>query len=172
MRPFTASSELPPETSIKPEAAMGGRRRRRPCSRTLCSWHHMSLARIIRVSSSSTASSRSIPRPFLVRRLSRRCNPSIVRQRGVFSRDSKPFSASAVAVTRMKAILIKDGKGPAGNMYLGEEDTPEPSKGQVQVKVGITRIPVTVLMVCFLACFVSVDQGVSPDRLSPSRSCS
>lgn len=43
----------------------------------------------------------------------------------------------------MKAILIKDGKGPAGNMYLGEEDTPEPSKGQVQVKIktfGLNRM--------------------------------
>ena len=36
----------------------------------------------------------------------------------------------------MKAILIKDGKGPAENLYLGEEETPSPQKGQVQIKVG------------------------------------
>ena len=38
----------------------------------------------------------------------------------------------------MKAILIKDGKGPAENLYMGEEETPEPSKGQVQVKVSLS----------------------------------
>ncbi len=36
----------------------------------------------------------------------------------------------------MKAILIKDGKGPAENLYIGEEETPIPKKGQVQVKVS------------------------------------
>ncbi|WVQ99654.1 hypothetical protein IAU59_006793 [Kwoniella sp. CBS 9459] len=41
----------------------------------------------------------------------------------------------------MKAILIKDGTGPADNLYLGEEATPEPGKGQVQVKAfGINRM--------------------------------
>lgn len=35
----------------------------------------------------------------------------------------------------MRCILIKDGKGPAENVYLGEEETPEPEAGQVQVKV-------------------------------------
>jgi NADPH:quinone reductase-like Zn-dependent oxidoreductase len=35
----------------------------------------------------------------------------------------------------MRAVLIKEGKGPAENLYLGEEATPEPKKGEVQVKV-------------------------------------
>lgn len=40
------------------------------------------------------------------------------------------------SATKMRAVLIKDGKGPAENLYLGEEGTPEPKKGEVQVKVG------------------------------------
>lgn len=36
---------------------------------------------------------------------------------------------------RMRAVLIKDGKGPAENLYIGEEATPEPKEGQVQVRV-------------------------------------
>ena len=36
----------------------------------------------------------------------------------------------------MRAILVKDGKGPAENLYLGEEETPSPKDGQVLVKVG------------------------------------
>jgi NADPH:quinone reductase-like Zn-dependent oxidoreductase len=35
----------------------------------------------------------------------------------------------------MRAVLIKDGKGPAENLYLGEEETPEPKKGEVQIQV-------------------------------------
>ncbi|WVR06819.1 hypothetical protein IAU60_003855 [Kwoniella sp. DSM 27419] len=41
----------------------------------------------------------------------------------------------------MKAILIKDGTGPADNLYMGEEQTPEPGKGEVLVKAfGINRM--------------------------------
>ena len=36
----------------------------------------------------------------------------------------------------MRAVLIKDGKGPVENLYLGEEATPEPEEGQVQVQVS------------------------------------
>ncbi|KAK8846513.1 hypothetical protein IAR55_005599 [Kwoniella newhampshirensis] len=36
----------------------------------------------------------------------------------------------------MRCVLIKDGTGPAENLYLGEEKTPEPAKGQVQVKIN------------------------------------
>lgn len=36
----------------------------------------------------------------------------------------------------MKAILIKDGKGPIENLYIGEEATPEPGEGEVQIKVS------------------------------------
>ncbi len=36
----------------------------------------------------------------------------------------------------MKAILIKDDKGPVDNLYLGEADKPSPGPGKVLVKVG------------------------------------
>ncbi len=36
----------------------------------------------------------------------------------------------------MRCVLIKDGKGPVENLYLGEEPTPTPKKGEVLVKVG------------------------------------
>jgi len=39
----------------------------------------------------------------------------------------------------MRAVLIKDGKGPVENLYLGEEGTPEPAEGQVQVKVSLLQ---------------------------------
>jgi hypothetical protein len=38
--------------------------------------------------------------------------------------------------SKMRAVLIKDGKGPVENLYLGEEATPEPEEGQVQVQVS------------------------------------
>ncbi|WWC94496.1 hypothetical protein V866_001342 [Kwoniella sp. B9012] len=41
----------------------------------------------------------------------------------------------------MKCILIKDGTGPADNLYMGEEKTPEPGKGEVLVKAfGLNRM--------------------------------
>ncbi|ODN76959.1 hypothetical protein, variant [Cryptococcus amylolentus CBS 6039] len=45
----------------------------------------------------------------------------------------------------MKAILIKGGTGPADSLYLGQEPTPEPSKGEVQVKIkdfGLNRMDI------------------------------
>lgn len=36
----------------------------------------------------------------------------------------------------MKAVLIKNGTGHADDLYLGQEPTPEPGNGQVQVKVS------------------------------------
>ncbi|KAG6918048.1 hypothetical protein DXG01_016704 [Tephrocybe rancida] len=35
----------------------------------------------------------------------------------------------------MRAVLIKDGKGPVENLYLGEAATPTPGPGQVLVKI-------------------------------------
>lgn len=35
----------------------------------------------------------------------------------------------------MKAVLIKDGKGPAENLYLGDVSKPDPRHGEVLVKV-------------------------------------
>ena len=37
---------------------------------------------------------------------------------------------------RMKCILVKDGKGPAENLYLGEEPVPKAKEGEVLVKVS------------------------------------
>jgi hypothetical protein len=37
----------------------------------------------------------------------------------------------------MRCILIKDGKGPADNLYMGEEETPAPKQGEVQIKIKV-----------------------------------
>jgi len=46
----------------------------------------------------------------------------------------------------MRCVLIKDGKGPADNLYLGEEETPEPNKGEVlvKIKVGDHKVDLTI----------------------------
>lgn len=36
----------------------------------------------------------------------------------------------------MRAVLIKDGKGPIENLYVGEIERPVPKEGQVLVKVS------------------------------------
>lgn len=38
----------------------------------------------------------------------------------------------------MRAIIIKDGKGPVENLYLGEIEKPAPKPDEVQVKVSYT----------------------------------
>ncbi|TEB22763.1 quinone oxidoreductase putative [Coprinellus micaceus] len=46
----------------------------------------------------------------------------------------------------MKAVLIKDGKGPAENLYIGEVDTPSPAAGEVLVKIkafGLNRMDIS-----------------------------
>jgi NADPH:quinone reductase-like Zn-dependent oxidoreductase len=43
----------------------------------------------------------------------------------------------------MRCVLIKDGKGPVENLYLGEEPTPSPKKGEVLVKVGSVWVVLT-----------------------------
>ena len=46
------------------------------------------------------------------------------------------FSSWAPALVRtMRAILVKDDKGPADNLYLGEAEKPVPGPGKVLVKV-------------------------------------
>jgi len=57
------------------------------------------------------------------------------------SRPAFRFSSTSTfrythAPSKMRAVLIKDGKGPVENLYLGEEATPEPDQGQVQVQVS------------------------------------
>lgn len=44
----------------------------------------------------------------------------------------------------MRCILIKDGKGPADNLYMGEEPTPRPDENEVLVKVRSLRMSVHV----------------------------
>ena len=36
----------------------------------------------------------------------------------------------------MKAVIIKDGKGPIENLYVGDIEKPSPRSGEVLVKVG------------------------------------
>jgi NADPH:quinone reductase-like Zn-dependent oxidoreductase len=38
----------------------------------------------------------------------------------------------------MRAVLIKDGKGPAENLYIGEADKPSADNGEVLVQVGVS----------------------------------
>lgn len=39
----------------------------------------------------------------------------------------------------MKCILIKDGKGPAENLYMGEEPVPQPKEGEIQVEIKVRQ---------------------------------
>ena len=50
---------------------------------------------------------------------------------------SRPLSTTSTTFEKMRCVLIKDGKGPAENLYLGEEETPEPKQGEVLVKVKV-----------------------------------
>jgi len=46
----------------------------------------------------------------------------------------------------MRAILVKDGKGPVENLYLGEAPTPVPRSGEVLVKIkafGLNRMDIS-----------------------------
>ena len=40
----------------------------------------------------------------------------------------------------MRAVLIKDGKGPVENLYIGETSIPTLQPGQVLVKVGLISV--------------------------------
>ena len=41
----------------------------------------------------------------------------------------------------MRAVLVKDGKGPAKNLYIGEASTPEIKPTEVLVKVWLPNNP-------------------------------
>jgi len=48
-----------------------------------------------------------------------------------------------MAPTQMRAVLIKDDKGPVENLYLGEAPKPSPAAGQILVKIkafGLNRM--------------------------------
>ncbi|ORY26150.1 hypothetical protein BCR39DRAFT_541994 [Naematelia encephala] len=56
---------------------------------------------------------------------------------------SRTFATTSGNTQKMRCILIKDGKGPVENLYLGEEQTPEPKEGEVQIKIknfGLNRM--------------------------------
>ncbi|KIL67729.1 hypothetical protein M378DRAFT_22431, partial [Amanita muscaria Koide BX008] len=45
----------------------------------------------------------------------------------------------------MRAVLIKDGLGPADNLYIGEAPTPTPKPGEVLIKInafGLNRMDI------------------------------
>ena len=50
----------------------------------------------------------------------------------------------------MRAILVKDGRGPLENLYLGEAEKPIPGPGKVLVKVWI----------CCLCCNTIADTAI------------
>ncbi|WOO80639.1 Quinone oxidoreductase PIG3 [Vanrija pseudolonga] len=55
------------------------------------------------------------------------------------------FSTSATSYNKMKAVIIKDGKGPADSLYIGEIDTPSPGKNELLVKnktFGLNRMDI------------------------------
>ena len=58
----------------------------------------------------------------------------------ILQRISKRIPTAIRHQSSMRAILIKNGTGPAENLYIGQEATPEPSEGQVQVKVRTSMI--------------------------------
>lgn len=53
--------------------------------------------------------------------------------------------SSAEIPSKMKAILVKDGKGPAENLYLGEAEVPQLEDDEVLVKIkafGLNRMDI------------------------------
>ena len=39
-------------------------------------------------------------------------------------------------MTKMRAVIVKDGKGPIENLYVGEIEKPSPRNGEVLVQVS------------------------------------
>ena len=51
-------------------------------------------------------------------------------------------------MSTMQAVLIKDGKGPIENLYIGEAPKPILQKGQILVKASFN---------CLIICKVAAD---------------
>lgn len=49
-----------------------------------------------------------------------------------------------MTTTQMRAVLIKDKKGPVQNLYLGEAPKPQPGEGQLLVKVTHPSYPYSI----------------------------
>jgi hypothetical protein len=45
------------------------------------------------------------------------------------------YLSNLTAMTQMRAVLIKGGKGPLENLFLGDAPKPSPGAGEVIVKV-------------------------------------
>lgn len=43
-----------------------------------------------------------------------------------------------MAEGNMKCVLIKDGKGPVENLYIGEEPIPQPKEDEIQVEIKVS----------------------------------
>lgn len=56
-----------------------------------------------------------------------------------FTQPQRTFSSTPriMADGNMKCILIKDGKGPVENLYMGEEPVPQPKEGEIQVEIKV-----------------------------------
>lgn len=53
----------------------------------------------------------------------------------------RPFSTTLRNMEgNMKCVLIKDGKGPAENLYIGEEPVPQPQGDEIQVEIKVRQI--------------------------------
>jgi hypothetical protein len=52
-------------------------------------------------------------------------------------------SLSSLKTTDMRAIIIKDGKGPIENLYIGEATTPAVKSQEVLVKVRTVELRAT-----------------------------
>ena len=55
------------------------------------------------------------------------------------------LSSRSFHTTAMRAILIKDGKGPIENLYIGETATPAVKSGEVLVKVRTAECKISEL---------------------------
>ena len=60
--------------------------------------------------------------------------PGLSTQYSVLINSSR--TSSPLRMSTMRAVLIKDGKGPIENLYVGEIERPVPKEGQVLVKVS------------------------------------
>lgn len=45
------------------------------------------------------------------------------------------LARSLTTMTNMRAVIVKDGKGPIENLYIGEIEKPSPRKHEVLVEV-------------------------------------
>jgi hypothetical protein len=81
----------------------------------------------------------------------------------------RSFSTTKPTNEKMRCILIKDGQGPVENLYLGEEETPEPKQGEVLVKIKVISQSLLELLLTVDVWFEQ-DGPVTAGRQVPSTS--